>query len=272
MARVADRPDVQPSGTVRLDHRVGAFGTIDIIERGSDGARLYLQNEQLQCLARPGGVSLFAYVQAMRAILLQVGARRVAVLGAAGGTLGTMLARDGATPVLVDINPEAFELARQYFWLAPSVECVVADARRFLAGGTELFDAVVLDAFSTDDMPEHLATAGFFSLARRRLLPQGLLVINAPIDRRQRSRVASLASAVAAAGFPVSVFDGTRQTCRNALVVGGPLPEIGLPRGDEPPETRRELASLVQQRAEAHPGWTSGTRRVHARGSRSTDR
>src|SRR5579863_8530437 len=101
ITRAAAHPDAQPPGTVRLDHRVCAFGTFDIIERSSDGARLYLQNEQLQCLARPGGVSLFGYVQAMRAILLQVGARRVAVLGAAGGTLGTMLARDGLKPVLV---------------------------------------------------------------------------------------------------------------------------------------------------------------------------
>ena len=263
---------MHPSGSTCLERRVGAFGTIDVIERGSDGARLYLQNEQPQCLARPGGVSLFAYIQAMRAILLQVGARRVAVLGAAGGTLGSMLARDGAAPVLVDINPEAFELARKYFWLASAVECVVADARRFLAGGTELFDAIVLDAFSTDDMPEHLATAGFFSLARQRLLPQGLLIVNAPVDRHRHSRVATLSAAVAACGLAVTVFDGTRQTCRNALVVGGPLPDIALPRGDEPPETRRELASLIQQRADAHAGWTAAARRVHARGSRPASR
>jgi hypothetical protein len=239
------------AGVRRLERRVGGFGTIDIIERGSDGARLYLQDEQLQSFARPGGVSLFGYVQAMRAVLLQAGAQRIAILGAAGGTLGTMMARSGATPVLVDINPDAFVLARKYFWLAPQVECVVADAHRFLRDRTDLFDAIVLDAFGSDDMPAHLTTVSFFSLARRRLLPQGLLVVNAPVDRRHRSRAGSLAAAIAACGFPVTVFDGPRQICRNVLIVGGYLADLTLPRGDEPPETRRELASLMKMRSNA---------------------
>src|SRR5258708_16465572 len=110
-------PLPEPAGGRRLERRVSRFGTIDIVERGADGARLYLQNDQVQSFAQPGGNSLVAYVQAMRAVLLQTGHRRVAVLGAAGGTLGTMLAAAGATPVLVDIHPEAFELAPDYFWL-----------------------------------------------------------------------------------------------------------------------------------------------------------
>lgn len=235
------------SGPLLLERRVGRFGTIEVLERRSDGARLYLQNEQLQSFAQPGGVSLFAYIQAMRSILLQAGARRIAVLGCGGGTLGTMLAQRGAEPVLVDINPDAFELARKYFWLAPGVECVEADARRFLADGTTLFDAIALDAFGSDDMPEHLTSVGFFSLARKRLLPQGLLVVNAPVLRNQDSRVGSLAAAIAAVGMPVSVFDGPVHTCRNAILVGGPLPEIALPLGDEPLETRRELNSLKRR-------------------------
>jgi predicted membrane-bound spermidine synthase len=236
---------------VRLERRVTRFGTIDIVERRADGARLYLENEQLQSFALPGGSSLFPYVQAVRAILLQVKSQHIAVLGSAGGTLGTMMVRDGARPVLVDVNPEAFALAEKYFWLAPSIDCVVADARRFLSDGTTLFDAIVLDAFNSDDMPAHLATVGFFSLARKRLLPQGLLVVNAPVDRRHQSRAASLAAAVAASGLPVTLFDDPRQTCRNSLVVGGPLPDIALPIGDEPAETRRELKSLRQIRPDA---------------------
>jgi len=241
-------PAPRPTGAFRLERVVSRFGTIDIVERRSDGARLYLQGEQLQSMARPGGVSLFPYVQAMRSILLHSRAQRIAVLGAAGGTLGTMMAIGGAQPVLVDINPDAFALAKKYFWLAPSVDCVVADARRFLSDGTELFDAIVLDAFGSDDMPDHLTTVGFFSLARKRLLPQGLLVVNAPVNRRQRSRAESLSAAIAATGFPLTVFDDPQQTCRNTLIVGGYLPDIELPMGDEPAETRRELTTLKLRR------------------------
>ena len=245
-----DRPDpTQPAGARHLERRVGRFGTIDILERPSDGARLYLQNEQLQSFARPGGVSLFSYVQAMRAVLLHSGAQRIAVLGGGGGTLATMMAQRGARPVLVDINAEAFELAEKYFWLAPSVERVVADARRYLADGSELFDAIALDAFGADEIPAHLATVGFFSLARRRLLPQGVLVVNVPLGRREDGMLARLSTAVAACGLPVSVLDGPPQTCRNALIVGGVVPEFALPLGDEPAETRRELGCLRRRAA-----------------------
>lgn len=248
MARDPVDPILRPPGGIVLARRAGSFGTIEILER-PDGARLYIQNHQVQSMAMPGGVSLLPYVQAMRAVLLQAGARRIAVLGCAGGTLGTMLAAAGCRPVLVDLNPEAFALAGAYFWLDPTIERAVADAARFLSAGTELFDAIVLDAFDGGDMPAHLATAGFLSLARRRLLPQGLLVANAPLmpphtGRQPRTRVPSLSASFAAAGFAVSAFEGPWQTCRNALVVGGPLPAISLPMGDEPLETRAELQRL----------------------------
>jgi spermidine synthase len=251
MARDRVDPMLRPPGGVMLERRVGRFGTIEVVERG-DGARLYVQNRQIQSMARPDGVSLLPYVQAMRAVLVQAGARRIAVLGAAGGSLGTMLAAAGARPVLIDVNPEAFELAETYFWLPRAVERTVADAARFLSAGSELFDAIVLDAFDGGDMPAHLTTAGFLALARRRLLPQGLLVANAPLlapttGRQPRTRVPSLSAGFAAAGFPVTVFEGPWQTCRNALVIGGALPAIDLPMGDEPAETRRELTSLKRR-------------------------
>ena len=239
-----DNMNLLPGGGIHLERRVGGFGTIDIVERPSDGARLYLQNAQLQSLARPDGASLLAYNQAIRGVLLQVGCRRVAILGAAGSTLGTMLARDGATPVLVDINPDAFELAEKYFWLAPTVERVVADAHDFLSRGTELFDAIVLDTFDGGETPPHLMTVGFFGLARRRLLPQGLLLLNVPAHRGQPPRTVGPATLMVVAGFPVTVLEGPTQICRNALVIGGPLPDVALPVGDEPAETIRDLSNL----------------------------
>ena len=44
-----------------------------------DGARLYVQNRQIQSLARPDGVSLLPYVQAIRALLVQTGALTLVV-------------------------------------------------------------------------------------------------------------------------------------------------------------------------------------------------
>ncbi len=236
--------------TTLLERRVGPYGTIEIQERGSDGARIYVQNGQIQSLARPGGESLLAYIQAMHAILVAAGCRRVLVLGGAGGTLATMLAGEAVETRVVDNNPTARELAERWFWLAPSVAWVTADAREHLGRSPETSDAIVLDTFDGGDLPVHLATAAFFDLARARLARDGLLLVNARRDRG-RSPVPMLAPEIEAAGFPLTVFDGPPQICRNAVIVGGPVPAVTFPVNEAPPEARRELAALSATRRPA---------------------
>ena len=221
----------------------GGESPIHIFENAADGARLYVERGAVQSHALPGGESLFPYVRGARDLLLRAGARRVAILGGAGGTLATMLARRGIGCVLVDLNPAAFAVAREYFWLAPSVECSVADARAYLEEcreGEPRFDAIVLDAYDLDGrLPPHLADEGFFRLARRSLAGSGLLVVNVFAEGRDDPVADRLAENIAAAGLPASILEddgpapGERNVGpvfeRNMLVVGGPFRRSWLP-------------------------------------------
>jgi hypothetical protein len=213
-----------------------------VYENAVEGDRLYVEGQAIQSHALPGGESLVPYAQAIRELMRRSGARRIAVLGGAGGTLATMMTRPGgAACVLVDINPHAFVVAREYFWLSPAVECVVADARDYLAQGGEdaaPFDAIVLDVY--DDrgrIPPHLAEPAFFKLARRRLASRGLLVANAFGEHGDDRIPDDLAAAMMAAGFPATILDGEddEDRPRNALVVGGPFFAGWLPLPGEQP-------------------------------------
>jgi len=78
-------------------------------------------------------------------------------------------------------------MARKWFTFlqdsAASTEVVLGDARVQLdqelqAGCSEDFDAIVVDAFSSDAIPVHLLTAECAEIYRRRLAPGGVLLLH----------------------------------------------------------------------------------------------
>jgi len=95
-------------------------------------------------MAAEDGVSLFGYVHAAK--LLLSAARDVLIIGGAGGSLATMLARRGKSVTVVDIDPVAAQFARDYFRLDSTVEWITADALDFIEAGQRRFDAVFVDA------------------------------------------------------------------------------------------------------------------------------
>jgi spermidine synthase len=108
--------------------------------------------------------------------------RRIAILGFAGGTTARAFARyhpqtriDG-----VEIDGELFGIARRYFGVKPRPQLVEhsEDARPFLRHTDARFDAIFVDAYRQPYIPFYLATREFFELARDRLTPDGVVVIN----------------------------------------------------------------------------------------------
>src|SRR5690625_3532358 len=68
------------------------------------------------------------------------------------------------------------------------LQLVIGDAREELAAlGDRRFDAIVLDVFSGDSTPDHLAGRDFFEDALDRLEHDGLLLVNVGDDAGQRS-------------------------------------------------------------------------------------
>ena len=87
-----------------------------------------------------------------------------------------------------EISPEVIRIATdpQFFTFlsgAPGkVEVIAGDARKKLqaevAHGEPLFDVLVIDAFTGDNIPYHLSTREAFALYFERLKPDGILAVN----------------------------------------------------------------------------------------------
>ena len=112
--------------------------------------------------------------------------RRVALIGLGVGTLAAW-GQNGDVFRFYEINADVAGAARKWFtYLSRSVaktEIVLGDARVELqreweAGARHDFDAIVVDAFSSDSIPVHLLTAECGELYRKRLKPGGRLLLH----------------------------------------------------------------------------------------------
>lgn len=159
-----------------LECREGMFGTIRIVERSRDRARLYLVNDGMHSAIQQDGVSLFGYVHATKILIGD--AQKILMLGGAGGSLASMLARRDRAVTVVDIDPLAHELAQRHFGLDPRVTWRTADAVTYVAQCDDRFDALVIDVC------DHTGTIGAFCrrdalvTAMRVVRPDGCLVLN----------------------------------------------------------------------------------------------
>jgi len=247
---VLGRSSTMPGRWRLLEFRPSLFGAIRIFESLSDGSRLYLEDGAFQSHARPDGHSRFTYIAAIRAILLAAGTQRLAVLGGAGGTLATLMARSGVGDIeIVEVNPDAEDIARRYFWLSPQVRWTLQDAAEWAEeqdGGR--LDAIVLDAFDNYGTPPHLSTPAFFHRLATLLAPGGTLIVNAVVPHQTDPLAEEIGERIAATGLRTQLLDGGEPGERNVLVVGGDLPTIRLPRGDEPSELWPELRGLRWRR------------------------
>src|SRR5206468_4045870 len=140
-------------------------------------------------------------------LLTQVKAGLVLMIGGAGCTLATMLARAGCQITILDVNPVSFDVARRHFGLPHSVVCHPSDGEEFLRRDTGLYDAIVLDAFHGDDIPPHLQSREFFALARRHLAPAGVMLANVLVANDSDPSAARIAESMKSVWSEVRLLD-----------------------------------------------------------------
>lgn len=116
--------------------------------------------------------------------LTAAGARNVAVVGLGAGTLASY-ASPGQSWTFYEINPAVERLAKNTAYFTYLDDCgavcrvVLGDARLTLALAPAAgYNAIVLDAFSSDAIPIHLLTKEALVVYLRALAPGGVLLIH----------------------------------------------------------------------------------------------
>ena len=108
--------------------------------------------------------------------------RRIGIIGLGAGTLATY-GRACETMRFYDINPDVIEVAQSHFsFLARSqakIELVLGDARLAMEReAPQAYDLIVVDAFSGDSIPVHLATSEALAVYLRHLKPGGVIAFH----------------------------------------------------------------------------------------------
>jgi hypothetical protein len=146
----------------------------------SDGTPMPGRPEPITYYHRDGGIG-----QAIAAIRERKGAPlRVAVIGLGAGTL-TCAAEPGETWKFFEIDQSMVDTARdpRYFTYIQSCEPdlapVIGDARLTFAREAEgIYDLIIVDAYSSDAIPIHLATKEAMKVYKERLSPQGAVLMH----------------------------------------------------------------------------------------------
>src|SRR4051794_12782614 len=158
-----------------------------VVEKPGGTRQLELNEGQaIHSLWRPGTVLTGGYWDGFLVLPFAGGSgkapERIAALGTAGGTVPRAYAEFFPDTRIdaVDIDPELFKIGRRYFDLKarPQLREFAADARPFLRGTKERYDSIFVDAYRQPYIPFYLTTREFFELARDRLRPGGLVIIN----------------------------------------------------------------------------------------------
>jgi hypothetical protein len=153
------------------------------------GAQKYQNDDGTPVTGRPEPISYYhkdgGIGQAITAIRERKGAPlRVAVIGVGSGTL-TCASEPGETWKFFEIDQTMVDTARdpKYFSYIrncePDLKPVIGDARLTFAREPDgLYDLIIVDAYSSDAIPIHLATEEAMKIYKDKLAPQGAVVMH----------------------------------------------------------------------------------------------
>jgi spermidine synthase len=196
-----------------------------VVER-PDGARVLELNEgqAVHSLYRPGSFLTGDYWDGHLVLPFASRARRldrIAILGNAAGTVarayGHFFPRTAVDAV--EIDAELTALGRRFFDLRnPRMRTFAEDARPWLERSAGGYDAIMVDAYRQPYIPFYLTTREFFALARERLAPGGVAIVNVghPEGGSELERVLGRTMSTA---FPRVLRDPIEPT--NTLLVAG---------------------------------------------------
>jgi hypothetical protein len=148
--------------------------------QNDDGTPVTGRPEPITYYHKDGGIG-----QAITAVRERKGAPlRVAVIGLGSGTL-TCASEPGESWKFFEIDQSMVDTARdpKYFTYIqncePDLKPVIGDARLTFAREPDgIYDLIIVDAYSSDAIPIHLATQEAMAIYKRKLAPQGAVVMH----------------------------------------------------------------------------------------------
>ena len=201
-----------------------------------DGERRLELNEgqAVHSVWRPGTVLTGDYWDPFLILPYAAGGRApgsLAILGNAAGTTARAYGRYFPSTAVdaVEIDRELTDIGRRFFGLGgPRLRTYAHDARPWLQARRTRYDAIFVDAYRQPYIPFYLTTREFFGLARERLAPGGVVVVNVghPTGSDRLERV--LAATMRAAGFTTVLRDPVEDT--NTLLLATDAAGAGAAR------------------------------------------
>lgn len=98
------------------------------------------------------------------------------IIGLAGGMTASLLRQHDMELDCVDLDPEVIKTAREFFRFEGNAEA--ADGRIFMEQCRKKYDFCIIDTYSGDSFPFHLATREAFAASKQVLNPGGILALN----------------------------------------------------------------------------------------------
>lgn len=188
--------------------------------------------------------------------------RSVAILGGAAGTVARAfgMLMPETTVDSVEIDGELHDVGKRFFDLrGRRLRLHTADARPWLRRTGDRFELIYVDTYRQPYIPFYLATREFFELARDRLAPGGVVIVNVghpeSSDEIERALSATMGDV-----FAHVVRDPAQPTNTQLMATNGPRPQPWrLAAADLPAplkETARAAADRLQQPVGGGDVWT----------------
>jgi hypothetical protein len=197
-------------------------GRFRILKHGSTihGAERIATENGEPATGRPQPIAYYHDKSAMNRVIEAVRMRkgaplRTAVIGLGSGSLACRIA-PGETWRVFEIDPTIIAIARdpeRFSFLsscAPNVPIVLGDARlTFAREPDHVYDIIIVDAYSSDAIPVHLATAEAMAIYKSKLASQGVVVMH--ISNRHLDLRSVVEGIAAANGLKTWIWSRTNE-------------------------------------------------------------
>ena len=106
---------------------------------------------------------------------------KVLVLGNGTGTYATMM-KDylhcECDITAIEIDQRIIDISYEYFQMNKDVNVICDDGRNYIARDKNMYDIILVDAYSSISAPFHMTTTEFFTLVRDHLNDDGIMMMN----------------------------------------------------------------------------------------------